>query len=222
MTISDNIKQFEEQIPEHVKLVAVSKTKPVEIILEAYNAGYRIFGENKIQELAAKYPELPKDIEWHFVGHMQTNKVKYIAQFVSLIHAVDSLKLLKEINKQALKYDRSIDCLLQFHIATEQTKYGLNFEEAEQILQSDEYKSLKNVQLKGVMGMGTFTNDMDQVRQEFRQLKSYFNKIRQNHFQNDQNFKELSMGMTGDYKIAIEEGSTIIRIGTAIFGERYR
>lgn len=222
MSINDQINSFLQEIPEAVKLVAVSKTKPSEAIQEAYNGGYRIFGENKVQELAAKQPELPNDIEWHFVGHLQSNKVKYIAPFVNLMHAVDSLKLLKEINKQALKNKRTIHCLLQFHIATEQSKFGLNLEEAQNMLRSTEYQQFKNIQISGVMGMATFTNDQEQVRQEFRKLKSFFEQLKKEFFTNDLNFKEISMGMTGDYKIAIEEGSTMIRIGTAIFGERYR
>ncbi len=222
MSINEQINSFLQEIPEAVKLVAVSKTKPLDAIQEAYDGGYRIFGENKVQELVAKQPELPNDIEWHFVGHLQSNKVKYIASFVSLMHAVDSLKLLKEINKQALKNKRTIHCLLQFHIATEQSKFGLNLEEAQNILRSDEYQQFENIQISGVMGMATFTNDQEQVRQEFRQLKSFFGQLKKEFFTNDLNFKEISMGMTGDYKIAIEEGSTMIRIGTAIFGERYR
>ena len=222
MSINEQINSFLQEIPEAVKLVAVSKTKPLDSIQEAYDGGYRIFGENKVQELVAKQPELPNDIEWHFVGHLQSNKVKYIAPFVSLMHAVDSLKLLKEINKQALKNKRTIHCLLQFHIAIEQSKFGLNLEEAQNILRSDEYLQFENIQISGVMGMATFTNDQEQVRQEFRQLKSFFGQLKKEFFTNDPNFKEISMGMTGDYKIAIEEGSTMIRIGTAIFGERYR
>jgi pyridoxal phosphate enzyme (YggS family) len=222
MSIHENIRLFSEQIPANIKLVAVSKTKPSEIILEAYEAGQRVFGENRIQELIAKQPELPGDIEWHFVGHLQTNKVKFIAPFVSLIHAVDSLKLLKEINKQAVKNDRTIKCLLQFHIATESTKYGLNLEEAIQILQSEEITALKNVSIVGVMGMGTFTDNTEQVRQEFKSLKSYFDQLKRKFFNDKAEFCEISMGMTGDYLTAIEEGSTIIRIGTAIFGERFR
>ncbi len=222
MSINEQINSFLQEIPETVKLVAVSKTKPLEAIQKAYDGGYRIFGENKVQELVAKQPELPNDIEWHFVGHLQSNKVKYIAPFVSLMHAVDSLKLLKEINKQALKNKRTIHCLLQFHIATEQSKFGLNLEEAQNILRSDEYQQFDNIQISGVMGMATFTNDQEQVRQEFRQLKFFFGQLKKEFFTNDLNFKEISMGMTGDYKIAIEEGSTMIRIGTAIFGDRYR
>ena len=222
MSINEQINSFLQEIPEAVKLVAVSKTKPLDAIQKAYDGGYRIFGENKVQELVAKQPELPNDIEWHFVGHLQSNKVKYIASFVSLMHAVDSLKLLKEINKQALKNKRTIHCLLQFHIATEQSKFGLNLEEAQNILRSEEYQQFENIQISGVMGMATFTNDQEQVRQEFRQLKSFFGQLKKEFFTNDLNFKEISMGMTGDYKIAIEEGSTMIRIGTAIFGERYR
>jgi len=218
MSIIENLKLIKRELPQGVKLVAVSKTKPVEAIEEAYNGGKRVFGENKAQEMAAKHEQLPKDIEWHFIGHMQTNKVKYIAPFVHLIHAVDSIKVLKEINKQAVKNNRSINCLLQFHIAEESTKFGLNMEEAELLIQSK--KDFANVNLTGVMGMATFTDDKEQVRREFKQLHSHFIFLKDNFFSDDENFKEISMGMSGDYDIAIEEGSTIIRVGTKIFGER--
>ena len=220
MSIQENLKHFLDEIPEHVKLVAVSKTKPVELIREAYEAGHRIFGENKAQELAAKRLQLPEDIEWHFIGHLQRNKVKFIAPFVALIHAVDSLKLLREINKQASAHNRVVDCLLQFHIATEETKFGLNYEEAKELLESTEYSSMKNIRITGVMGMATFTDDMEQVRKEFRSLKDYFDRLKKNYFPEDKSFKEISMGMSNDYKVAIEEGSTLIRIGTKIFGKR--
>ncbi len=218
MSIKDNLERIKAEIPQHVKLVAVSKTKPVEILQEAYDAGQRVFGENKAQEMAMKHNELPKDIEWHFIGHMQTNKVKYIAPFVSLIHSVDSMKVLKEINKQAAKNNRVIDCLLQFHIAEEETKFGLNMTEAEEITLLK--NNFKHVRFTGVMGMATFTNDRNQIRREFKQLKSYFNLLKEKYFTSDNVFKEISMGMSGDYNIAIEEGSTIVRIGTKIFGER--
>lgn len=218
MSIKDNLHKIGEQLPPGVKLVAVSKTKPVEAIEEAYAAGQRVFGENKAQEMALKYEQLPKDIEWHFIGHMQTNKVKYIAPFVSLIHSVDSLKVLKEINKQAAKNKRVIDCLLQFHIAEESTKFGLNMEEAEALIRSKD--AFVNIRLTGVMGMATFTDDKQQVRREFKQLREYFESLKHNYFSGDAFFKEVSMGMSGDYPIAVEEGSTLVRIGTLIFGER--
>ena len=218
MSIKDNLQKIGEQLPSGVKLVAVSKTKPVEAIEEAYAAGQRVFGENKAQEMALKYEQLPKDIEWHFIGHMQTNKVKYIAPFVSLIHSVDSLKVLKEINRQATKNKRVIDCLLQFHIAEESTKFGLNMEEAEALVRSkDEFA---NIRLTGVMGMATFTDDKQQVRREFKQLWEYFERLKHKYFSGDAFFKEISMGMSGDYPIAVEEGSTLVRIGTLIFGKR--
>ena len=220
MSISKNLNEFLQQIPENVKLVAVSKTKPLEDIMEAYEAGQRIFGENKVQDLVYKQPLLPGDIQWHYIGHLQTNKVKFLAPFVSLIHAVDSLKLLKEINKQGEKNERTIDCLLQFHIAKEQTKFGLSMAEAEEILQSDAFQSLTNARIVGVMGMATYTPDKEQVRQEFRQLYSYFEKLKNRFFKDANYFTEISMGMSGDFMLAIEEGSTLIRVGTRIFGER--
>jgi len=220
MNIEENLNKIIKDIPGRVKLVAVSKYKSVELILEAYQAGQRVFGENKAQEMSGKYPLLPKDIEWHFIGHMQTNKVKYIAPFVELIHSVDSLKLLKEINKQALKNKRTINCLLQFHIADEETKFGFNLPEAEEMLDGNEFSELRNIKLCGVMGMATFTENEAQVRKEFIQLRHYFEKIKQHYFSDDEQFKEISMGMSGDFKIAIEEGSTLVRIGTAIFGDR--
>ena len=220
MSIKDNLSVLLKEIPENVKLVAVSKTKPIEDILEAYNAGQKIFGENKAQEMIAKQPQLPEDIHWHFIGHMQTNKVKHIAPFVALIEAVDSLKLLKEINKQANIINRVIDCLLQFHIATEETKFGLNINEAKEILDNHEFKIMKNIRITGVMGMATFTDNTKLIRKEFRTLKKYFHKLKENYFSDEDYFKEISMGMSGDYKIAIEEGSTIVRIGSIIFGAR--
>ena len=220
MGIEQNLLKFKATIPTNVKLVAVSKTKPVEDIMEAYHGGQRIFGENKAQDMAAKFPHLPHDINWHFIGHLQTNKVKMIAPFVRMIHAVDSLKLLKEINKQAAKNDRVIDCLLQFHIAEESTKFGLNIEEAEDIFDNNDFSLLQNIRIAGVMGMATYTNDEFQVRKEFGNLLNIFKLIKDNHFQGEEHFKEISMGMSGDYQIAIEEGSTMIRVGTLIFGER--
>jgi len=220
MSIPQKIEEIKKSIPESVSLVAVSKTKPNEAIMEAYDGGYRIFGENKPQELTRKFNELPKDITWHMIGHLQTNKVKYIAPFVSLIHAVDSLKLLKEINKQALKNDRVIDCLFQFHIADEQTKFGLDLNDAELIINSEEYQNMQNIRIVGVMGMATYTDDENQVRSEFSNLKSIYSKLKSKFFSEEESFKEISMGMSGDYKLAIEEGSTMIRVGSTIFGAR--
>jgi len=215
-----NYKEVLNTIPNDVCLVAVSKTKPIDAILEKYNQGQRIFGENKVQELVAKYEGLPKDIEWHLIGHLQTNKVKYIAPFVSLIHSVDSLKLLKEVNKEAKKNNRVINCLLQFHIAQEETKYGLNLEEAKSLLESEEFIQMENVSVVGIMGMASFSDDENQVRDEFRILENTFSILKSHYFKFNDNFKEISMGMSGDYKIAIEEGSTMIRVGSLIFGNR--
>ncbi len=220
MKISENLQQFLSTLDETVKLVAVSKTKPVELIQQAYDAGQRVFGENKAQDLARKQPLLPQDIEWHFIGHLQRNKVKYIAPFVSYIHAVDSLKLLGEINRQAEKHDRSINCLLQFHIAEEESKFGLNIEEAKAILEDQSFKQLQNIHIVGVMGMATYTYDQDQIKQEFQNLTAQFNFLKENYFNDQSSFKEISMGMSGDYQLAIDSGSTMIRVGTAIFGSR--
>lgn len=220
MAISDNLKSIKKKIPSQVKLIAVSKTYTVESILEIYNSGHKIFGENKAQEIIDKQPQLPNDIEWHFIGHLQTNKVKYIAPFISMIHSIDSLKLLQEINKDAIKNNRIIDCLLEMYIASEESKFGLDMNEVIQILESSEFKSLHNVRICGVMGMATFTDDTTVVRKEFKNLKSYFTQLKEKYFPGENFFKEISMGMSGDYSIAIEEGSTIVRIGTAIFGER--
>ncbi|TVZ25349.1 hypothetical protein JM83_0253 [Gillisia sp. Hel_I_86] len=216
MEISENIKKHKEELGEKVSLVAISKTKPNSDILEAYNAGQRVFGENKIQEMTEKWETLPKDIEWHMVGHVQRNKVKYMAPFVSLIHAVDSLKLLKEINKEAEKNERTISCLLQIKIAEEESKFGLDAEEAKEILASPEFQKLNNIQVKGLMGMATFSDDEAIVRGEFDYLRSVYVDLKKKHPQ----FEVLSMGMSGDYKIAITCGSTMVRIGSAIFGER--
>ncbi len=218
--IAGNIAAIKNQLPLSVRLVAVSKTKPVEDILAAYNAGQRIFGENKVQELVQKYETLPNDIEWHFIGHPQTNKIKFIAPFVSLIHGVDSLKLLKVIDAEAKKCKRKINCLLQFHIAAEETKFGFTQEEAFEMLESSEFMKLENISVCGVMGMATFTDDMNHVRNEFRNLKAIFDSFRIKYFQNNPEFCEISMGMSDDYTIAVEEGSTIVRIGSKIFGER--
>lgn len=220
MDIGKNILELKKQLPDTVSLVAVSKTKPNEDILAAYEVGQRIFGENKVQDLTRKYEELPKDIEWHFIGHPQTNKVKYIAPFISLIHGVDSLKLLKIIDKEAEKNRRKIRCLLQFHIAQESTKFGLNETEADGILSSDEFRDLKYVQVAGVMGMATYTNNANQIRNEFRMLHRIFTSLKTKYFSATETFCEISMGMSDDYPIAVEEGSTMIRVGSKIFGER--
>ena len=220
MSIHQNLQKIKSDLPTQVTLVAISKTKPVEAILEAYNSGQRIFGENKVQEMCDKQLLLPTDIQWHIVGHLQSNKVKYIAPFVSLIHAVDSLKLLQEINKQAAKNNRIIDCLLQIYIAQEETKFGLNFEEAEQLLSSPAFQELKNVRIVGLMGMASNTDNKEQVRMEFRSLKNFFDKIKTQESRLETTYTILSMGMSSDYNIAIEEGSTMVRIGSSIFGER--
>lgn len=216
MSISENIKKIKAEIPSEVTLVAISKTKPNEDIMEAYEAGQRIFGENKIQEMAQKHEDLPKDIEWHMVGHVQRNKVKYMAEFVDLIHAVDSLKLLKEIEKQAEKYNRTIKCLLQIKIAEEDTKYGITVDEAKEILDSEAYSKMSHVKVVGLMGMATLTENDDKISQEFSFLKTTFDNLKKDR----ESFTILSMGMSGDYRIAIECGSNMIRVGSSIFGER--
>lgn len=216
MFVKENLKEFKNKIPEHVILVAVSKTKPIADIQEAYDAGQRVFGENKIQEMAGKYDALPKDIQWHMIGHLQSNKVKYMAHFVDLIHGVDSLKTLKEINKQAQKHNRTIACLLQAKIAKEETKFGLSFENIEEILQSDELAELKNIEIKGLMGMASFSSDEQVVSEEFKDLKSFYDKMNSL----GAGFSILSMGMSGDYELAIANGSNMIRVGSAIFGAR--
>jgi hypothetical protein len=220
MNIAVNINSIKNNLPENVRLVAVSKTKPNEDILEAYNAGHKIFGENKVQDLVRKYEQLPKDIKWHFIGHPQTNKVKYIAPFVHLIHGVDSLKLLKVIDAEGKKNNRQIGCLLQFHIAEEDTKFGLSLAESKEILESKEFRNLGNVFIAGVMGMATYTENTQQIRNEFKSLKTIFNALKNEYFSAIKNFSEISMGMSDDYQIAIEEGSTMIRVGSKIFGER--
>lgn len=220
MSLVDNFNKLRAEIPKEIEIVAVSKTKPNEAILELYNHGHLVFGENKVQELTQKYNELPKDIKWHLIGHLQTNKVKYIAPFVTLIHSVDKIKLLKEINKQALKNNRIIDCLLEIKIAQEDSKFGLSFNEAEQLIQSSELKDLNNVRIIGLMGMATYTFEDVVVLNEFQSLKSFFDKIKQTYFAEKEYFKELSMGMSGDYKIAINTGATIVRVGSIIFGSR--
>jgi pyridoxal phosphate enzyme (YggS family) len=222
MSISENIQSIDNQlINKNAKLIAVTKTKPNEMLMEAYQSGMKRFGENYVQELLEKYEKLPKDIEWHLIGHLQSNKVKYIAPFVSLIHSVDSFRLLQEINKQAQKNNRIIDCLLQVFIAEEDTKTGMNTDELYEILGSNELSSLSNIRIIGLMGMSTFTDDIPQIRKEFRHLKNIFDTIKTSDFgQNHPEFKEISMGMSGDWQIAIEEGSTMIRVGSAIFGSR--
>ena len=219
MSIQQNLNTIKSQLPAHVTLVAVSKTKPVADLMEAYNAGQRIFGENKIQEMTDKWEVMPKDIEWHMIGHVQTNKVKYMAPYVSLIHGVDSLKLLQEINKQAAKNNRVIDCLLQVYIAEEESKFGLDEQELEEILSSTEFKQLKNIRIVGLMGMATFTENKNQIEKEFKHLKTIFDKHNQLETSNLK-LETLSMGMSGDYQLAISCGSTMVRIGSSIFGSR--
>ncbi len=218
--ISSNIISLKQQIPSSVRLVAVSKTHSAERIIEAYNAGHRIFGENRVQELLSKKDHLPADIEWHFIGHLQSNKVKSIVPFISMIESVDSFKLLKMINSEGLKSGRIINCLLQLYIAREETKSGFSMEEAGELMKSEEFTQLKNVRVCGVMGMATFTDDAELIRKEFRYLHDCFSELKSICFPDQQLFKEISMGMSGDYRIAIEEGSTILRIGSIIFGER--
>ena len=218
--VAEALKKIKVSIPAQVKLVAVSKTKPIELIQAAYAAGQRIFGENKAQEMAQKHEELPKDIEWHFIGHLQSNKIKYIAPFVSLIHAVDSFKLLKKINQEAIKNNRIIPVLLQFHIAKEESKFGFNPAKVDEMLADVQFKDLNNVEIAGVMGMATFTEDVQVVSAEFDNLKNIFDNLKQGIFKESEAFKEISMGMSGDYELAIEAGSTLVRVGSAIFGSR--
>ncbi|XLS30914.1 YggS family pyridoxal phosphate-dependent enzyme [Flavobacteriaceae bacterium M23B6Z8] len=221
MNVEKNLNEIKANIPPHVQLVAVSKTKPVELIMEAYNAGQRIFGENKIQEMTEKWEQMPEDIEWHMIGHVQRNKVKYMAPYVSLIHGVDSLKLLKEINKRAASHNRIIACLLQIHIAEEETKFGLDETELFDLLNSSEFTSMKNIRISGLMGMATFTDNHQQIRKEFTGLKNLYERMKK-EYPISANFKPeiLSMGMSGDYEIAMECGSTMVRIGSSIFGAR--
>jgi len=219
MSIAANLQIIKSTLPKHVTLVAVSKTKPVPDLMEAYDAGQRIFGENKIQEMVDKWEQMPKDIEWHMIGHVQTNKVKYMAPFVSLIHGVDSLKLLEEINKQALKNNRIIDCLLQIYIAEEESKFGLDEEELASLLASPTFKEMKNIRIAGLMGMATFTDNQNQIKKEFTYLKSIYDNHK-NMKSEICNLKFLSMGMSGDYQLAIACGSTMVRIGSSIFGNR--
>mgnify|MGYP000969627519 CR=1 FL=1 len=221
MTITQaNLLQIRQQLPAHVTLVAVSKTKPIPQLMEAYEAGQRIFGENKALEMRDKFESMPKDIQWHFIGHLQTNKIKYIAPFVSLVHSVDSFKLLLEIDKAAEKCNRIIPCLLQFYIAKEETKFGFDLDEGIQMLNSNEFKNLRHVEITGVMGMATYTENENQIITEFHQLNSIFYELKKLFFANQPNFKEVSMGMTDDFNLAISEGSTMVRVGSAIFGSR--
>ncbi|AUS07000.1 YggS family pyridoxal phosphate-dependent enzyme [Pseudotamlana carrageenivorans] len=219
MTISENLKHIQATLPKHVTLVAVSKTKPVSDLMEAYKTGQRIFGENKIQEMVEKHETMPKDIQWHMIGHVQRNKVKYMAEFVNLIHGVDNVKLLNEIDKQAKKHDRIIDCLLQIKIASEDSKFGMTPSDAEAILKSEAFSALKNIRVTGLMGMATFTEDENQVKAEFSSLKSVFESLK--HIENENcKLQTISMGMSGDYQLAIACGSTMIRVGSSIFGVR--
>jgi PLP dependent protein len=220
MSISTNIQSIRQHIPPHVRLVCVSKFNPNESILAAYETGERIFGESKVQELCGKHETLPQDIIWHFIGHLQTNKIKYIVPFVSLIHGVDSYKLLSEIDKQAAKVGKVVNCLLQVHIAKEETKFGFSGEELLQTLEVGEWKNLKNVRICGLMGMATYTDNREQIRDEFRGLKEIFDEVKAGYFATENSFCELSMGMSDDFRVAIEEGSTLVRVGSSIFGSR--
>ena len=218
--IKENLEKIRATVPEGVTLVAVSKTKPISDVREAYDAGQRIFGENHALEMRDKHEALPGDIQWHFIGHLQTNKIKYIIPFVTLIHSSDSANLLEAVNKEARKHDRVVDCLLQFHIAQEETKFGLDMDEARALLDSDAFKQMENVRICGVMGMATFTDDEVEIRKEFKHLREIFETLRQDYFAGQPQFKEISMGMSEDYPIAIEEGATLIRVGSKIFGPR--
>ena len=220
MPIQSNIQSIRTHIPSHVRLVCVSKFNPNESILEAYETGERIFGESKVQELCGKYETLPKDIVWHFIGHLQTNKIKYIVPFVSLIHGVDSFKLLTEIDKQAAKTGKTVNCLLQVHIAQEETKFGFSPEELSEMFEAGAWKQLKNIQICGLMGMATYTVNKEQIRREFNGLKTLFDQVKHQYFSDESSFCELSMGMSDDFQIAIEEGSTLVRVGSSIFGHR--
>ena len=220
-TIADNLEKINKQVPAGVQLVAVSKTKPISDIEEAYNAGQRVFGENKVQELEDKFRALPKDIEWHLIGHLQSNKVKYIAPFVSMIHAVDSEQLMKVIDKEGAKNNRVIDCLIQIHIAQEDTKFGFSEKEALDFFQSNNWMQYNHVRIRGLMGIATFTDDTHQIRSEFKSLKQLFDSIKTTSMREFESFNQLSMGMSGDFQIGIEEGSTLVRVGSAIFGDRH-
>ena len=218
--IKENLEKIRATLPEAVTLVAVSKTKPVSDLQEAYDAGQRIFGENHALEMRDKHEALPQDIQWHFIGHLQTNKIKYIIPFVTLIHSIDSANLLEAVNKEAKKHDRVVDCLLQFHIAMEETKFGLDMEEARQLLDSEAFKTMQNVRICGVMGMATFTDDEAEIHKEFKHLKTIFDTLKTEYFASQPQFKEISMGMSDDYPIAVEEGATLVRVGSKIFGAR--
>lgn len=218
--IQESIKNILAELPEGVRLVAVSKFHPKEALQEAYEAGQRIFGESKVQEMTDKYEALPKDIQWHFIGHLQTNKIKYMASYVAMIHGIDSYRLLEEVNKHAAKAGRIIPCLLQIHIAQEETKFGFSFDECREMLQKGEWKQLNNVQVAGLMGMATNTDNSQQIANEFHSLHSFFQEVKDIYFKDNEQFKEISMGMTHDYHLAIKQGSTLVRIGTKIFGER--
>ena len=218
--VKSRLKDLKEELPETVTLVAVSKTKPAADIMEAYQSGHRDFGENKVQDLVAKQERLPADIRWHMIGHLQSNKVKYLASFVHMLHGVDSLKLLRVINREAEKYNRVIDCLLQVHIAMEETKFGLTEEELILLIDSDDFRELKHVRIRGLMGMATYTENSDQIREEFRHLKRIFDRLKENRFAAQPSFDQLSCGMSGDYALAIEEGSNLVRVGSLIFGPR--
>jgi PLP dependent protein len=221
MSIADNIKSLKNETDSiNVTLIAVSKTKSTDEIMEAYDAGQRLFGENMVQELVDKYEQLPKDIEWHLIGHLQSNKVKYIAPFISMIQSVDSLKLLQEIDKHAQKHSRVIDCLLQVHIADEETKFGLDFEEIIELLRSEEYATLKHISIRGLMGIATNTDNVKQIKEEFYELRTFFDGIKLSYFRKNDDFDTLSMGMSADYKIAIERGSNMVRLGSTVFGQR--
>ena len=220
MNIAENLQQVQSELPDGVRLVAVSKFHPNEAIEEAYRTGQRIFGESKVQEMTAKYESLPKDIEWHFIGHLQTNKIKYIVPYVALIHGIDSYKLLVEVNKQAEKAGKVVNCLLQLHIAEEETKFGFSFEECRDMLAEGEWKTLSNIQLCGLMGMATNTDDNEQIEKEFCSLSSFFKEVKDSWFADTEAFRELSMGMSHDYHQAIAAGSTLIRVGSKIFGDR--
>ena len=221
MSIADNIRSLKKETEaDKVILLAVSKTKPVADVQEAYDAGQRLFGENIVQEMVEKYEQLPKDIEWHLIGHLQTNKVKYIAPFVSMIQSVDSLKLLHEINKHAEKAGRVIDCLLQIYIADEETKYGLGFDEAIELLRSEEFAAMKNIRIRGLMGIATNTDNEKQIKEEYYELNTFFEGIKLSYFRKEESFDILSMGMSSDYKLAIEQGSNMVRLGSTLFGGR--
>ena len=220
MGIVENLQKIQNQIPTHVTLVAVSKTKPDELIMEAYSSGHRDFGENKVQDLVAKAERLPGDIRWHMIGHLQSNKVKYMASFVHLVHGVDSFKLLNVINKEAAKHNRVIDCLMQVHIAREQTKFGFSRDELLEVVQSDSFGELENIRIRGVMGMATYNENSGQIREEFRHLKRIFDELRTGVFSKNKSFDQLSFGMSEDYQLAVDEGSTMVRIGSLIFGAR--